>query len=152
MWKQVAASAVGEPAKVANAREALRQDMLGKAAQKLLTGKSQGRGLVVMSVVLPAEGHLGRADREKAMVGNGDPMGIASEVMQDVFGSTKGRFGVDDPVLLKQGAQERVERNKLCLIGTSPGLLKTRLKHGIELRKSRGDAVCNGSPSTLLQR
>ena len=41
---------------------------------------------------------------------------------------------------------------KLCLIGNSSGLLKTRLKHGIELRKSRGDAAGNGSPSTLLQR
>jgi hypothetical protein len=63
---------------------------LGKAAQKLLTGKSQGAGLVVMSVVPPAEGYLGRADREKAMVGNGDTMGITSEVMQDVFGPPNG--------------------------------------------------------------
>lgn len=110
MWKQVATSSVGEPAKVANAWEALRQYVLGKAAQKLLTGKSQGTSLVAMSVVLPAEGHPGRADREKAMVGDRDPMGIASEVMQDVLGSTKGRLGVDDPVLLKQSAQERVER------------------------------------------
>jgi hypothetical protein len=110
VWKQVATSSVGEPAKVANAWEALRQYVLGKAAQKLLTGKSQGTSLVAMSVVLPAEGHPGRADREKAMVGDGDPMGIASEVMQDVLGSTKGRLGVDDPVLLKQSAQERVER------------------------------------------
>ena len=94
MWKQVAASSVGEPAEVANAWEALRQDVLGKAAQKLLTGKSQGTGLVVMSVVLPAEGDLGRADREKAMVGNGDTMGITSEVMQDVSGSTKRRASI----------------------------------------------------------
>jgi hypothetical protein len=94
VWKQVAASSVGEPAEVANAREALRQYVLGKAAQKLLTRKSQGTGLVVMSVVLPAEGHLGRADPEKAMVGNGDTMGITSEVMQDVFGSTKRRASI----------------------------------------------------------
>ena len=44
------------------------------------------------------------------MVGNGDAMGIASEIMQDVLGSTKGGLGVDDPVLLKQGAQEGLER------------------------------------------
>ena len=40
---------------------------------------------------------------------------------------------------------------KLCLSNSS-GLLKTRLKHGIELSKSRGDAACHGSPATLLQR
>jgi hypothetical protein len=43
--------------------------------------------LVMMGVVFPAEGHLGRADREEAMVGNGHAMGIASEIMQDVLGS-----------------------------------------------------------------
>jgi hypothetical protein len=49
-------------------------------------------------------------------------------------------------------ADGRLLSMKLCLIGNSSGLLKTRLKHGIELRKSRGDAAGNGSPSTLLQR
>ena len=34
----------------------------------------------------------------------------ASGYNEDVVGPTKGRLGVDDPVLLKQGAQERVER------------------------------------------
>lgn len=110
VWKPVAASSVGEPAEVANAGEALRQDVLGKAAQKLLTRKSQGTSLVMMGVVFPAEGHLGRADREEAMVGNGHAMGIASEIMQDVLGSAKRRLRVDDPVLLKQGAQEGAKR------------------------------------------
>ena len=109
MGKQVAASSVGQPAKVANPWEALGQDMLGKATQELLNRKSQSTRLVMMGIVLPAEGHLGRSDREQAMVGNGDAMGVAREIMQDVFGSTKGWLGVDDPVLLKQGTQERLE-------------------------------------------
>jgi hypothetical protein len=94
VWKQVAASSVGEPAEVTNARKALRQHVLGKAAQELLTGKSQGTRLVVMSIVFPTEGHLGRADREQAMVGNGDTMSIASEIVQDVLGSTKRRASI----------------------------------------------------------
>ena len=40
---------------------------------------------------------------------------------------------------------------KLCLRGRSSTLLETRLKHGIELRKSRGDGACDGSPSAILQ-
>jgi Transposase, Mutator family len=40
---------------------------------------------------------------------------------------------------------------KLCLRDKSSGLLKTRLEQGIELRNSRGEAACNGSPSTILQ-
>ena len=94
MGKQVAASSVGEPAEVANAWEALGQDVLGKAAQELLTRKSQSTRLVMMGIVLPAEGHVGRTDREQAMVGNGDPMGIASEIMQDMLGSTKRRASI----------------------------------------------------------
>src|SRR5882672_10931378 len=42
---------------------------------------------------------------------------------------------------------------KLCLMSnSSSGLLKARLKHSIELRKSRGDGACNGSPSAIFQR
>jgi hypothetical protein len=48
--------------------------------------------------------------------------------------------------------EHRLLSIKLCLTGKSSGLLKTRLKHGIELRKNRGDGACNGSPSTILQR
>src|SRR5262245_34974449 len=50
------------------------------------------------------------------------------------------------------GPESRLLSMKLCLMGNSSSLLKTRLKHGIELRKSRGDAAGNGSPSALLQR
>lgn len=41
---------------------------------------------------------------------------------------------------------------KLCLTGGSSGLLKTRLKQSIELRKSRGDAAGQGSPTAIFQR
>src|SRR6266446_10770819 len=50
------------------------------------------------------------------------------------------------------GGLKRLLSIKLCLTDKSSGLLKTRLKHGIELRKNRGDGACNGSPSTILQR
>ena len=66
--------------------------------------------LVVMRVVLPSKGDVGVVDREKAMVGNGDAMGIASEIVQDVFWPTKRRFGIDDQVLSEQSAQEGGKR------------------------------------------
>ena len=33
-------------------------------------------------------------------------MGVAGQVVKDVFGSAKGRLGIDDPVLLKERAQK----------------------------------------------
>ena len=38
-------------------------------------------------------------DREQAMVGDGDAMGVAGQVLQDVLRAAEGRLGVDDPVL-----------------------------------------------------
>ena len=39
------------------------------------------------------------------MVGDGDAVGIAAEILQDVLGSTEGWFGVDDPISAEEGAQ-----------------------------------------------
>src|SRR5260370_42151327 len=40
------------------------------------------------------------------MVGDGHAMGVAGQVVKDVFGSAKGLLGIDDPVLLKERAQK----------------------------------------------
>ena len=104
--KQVVAAPVGKPTEVADAREALGQHVLKKAAQKLLACKSQGASLVVMRVIFPAEGYVGIVDGEKTMVGDGHAMSVASQIMQDVVWPAKGRLGIDDPFLTEQGAQE----------------------------------------------
>jgi hypothetical protein len=47
------------------------------------------------------------------MIGNGDAVGVAGQVAQDVLGSTEGRLEVDHPVLPEQGAQEGGEPLRL---------------------------------------
>ena len=47
------------------------------------------------------------------MIGNGDTVGVAGQVAQDVLGSTEGRFEVNHPVLPEQGAQEGGEGLRL---------------------------------------
>ena len=74
--------------------------MLEEAAQELLRRERHGALLAVVRVVLPAKGDLGVGDREQAMVGDGHAMGVAGQVVKDVFGSAKGRLGIDDPVAL----------------------------------------------------
>src|SRR5207248_11421940 len=39
------------------------------------------------------------------MVGDGDAVGIAAEVLQDVLGSAEGWFGVDDPIFAEERTQ-----------------------------------------------
>ena len=63
-----------------------------------------------MSVVLPAEGDVGVGDVDEAMIGDRDPMRVASQIVQDMFGTAEGPLGVDHPVFAKQGTEEGMER------------------------------------------
>jgi hypothetical protein len=62
-----------------------------------------------MGVILPTKTHRGIRDREQGVVGDGDAMSVAGQIVKDVFWSAKGGLGIDDPVLLKQSAQKRDE-------------------------------------------
>lgn len=59
-----------------------------------------------MGVILPAKTHRGVGDREQAVVGDGDAVSVAGQIVKDVFWSAEGGLGIDDPVLLKQSAQK----------------------------------------------
>jgi hypothetical protein len=43
------------------------------------------------------------------VIGNRYAMRVASQVMQDMLGATEWLFGVDDPVIAKQGTEESSE-------------------------------------------
>src|SRR5258707_883505 len=43
------------------------------------------------------------------MVGDGDAVGIAGQVVENMFGAAEGRLGVDDPVLLAEFPEEAAE-------------------------------------------
>ena len=62
-----------------------------------------------MGIVLPAEGDLVVFESDEPMVGDGDAMGIAAEIAEDVMGATKRGFGIDHPFPAMQRAQESAE-------------------------------------------
>jgi hypothetical protein len=43
------------------------------------------------------------------MVGDGDAMRVAAEIVQDMLRAAEGRLGINDPVLLEQSAQKSCE-------------------------------------------
>jgi hypothetical protein len=55
--------------------------------------------LATMSIVSPAERDSIVLKGHEPMVGNGDAMGIASQVVEHMFGAAEWRLGVDDPLL-----------------------------------------------------
>ena len=65
--------------------------------------------LIVVGGVAPAEGDLAVGQRDQAMVGDGDAVSVATEILQHVLGSAEGWFGVEDPVFAEQGTQPGCE-------------------------------------------
>ncbi|BCH12571.1 hypothetical protein MesoLj131c_68290 (plasmid) [Mesorhizobium sp. 131-3-5] len=54
-------------------------------------------GLVVVAIVLPAEADLSVVQAHEAAVGDGDAMGVAAQIGEDLFGTAERGLGVDDP-------------------------------------------------------
>ena len=99
------AVAAGEEAEVADAVEVLGQDMEQEAADELFGGEGQGLEAAVMAVVPPTEADLTVLDGEEAVVGDGDAVGVAAEVVEDLVGAGEGGLGVDDPLGLAEGLE-----------------------------------------------
>jgi len=89
-WQQGGASSVGEEAEVADADEALREQVKQETPQELVARDGHQFLLIVIGGVAPAEGDLFIGQCDQAMVGDGDAMSIAAEILQDVLGSPKG--------------------------------------------------------------
>jgi len=53
----------------------------------------------VVSRITPAKSDLAIGERDQAMVGDGHTMSVAAQILQHIFGTTKGTFQVHHPVL-----------------------------------------------------
>jgi len=79
-----------------------RQYMLEKTSDELLSADGHGFGLSAAGT-LTSKGHLSILGREDSVVGDGDPVNVAGQVIEDCGGALNGRFTMDDPVLLPKG-------------------------------------------------
>ena len=71
--------------------------------------KSHHLGLVVVAIVSPAEADLSLFEPDEPTVGDGNAMGVAAEIGEDLIGATKGWLGVDDPFEPAQLAEMALE-------------------------------------------
>ena len=86
--------AVAEEAVVANALEAVGQDMKQEAADEFVPGQGHGFLLAAVAIVLVAELHLAVFDGEQTIIGDGYAMGIAAHVIEDLLGAGKGGLSI----------------------------------------------------------
>ena len=80
-----------------------------ETAQELMGRNGHDLLLAAVGVVSPAERDAIVLEGHEAMVGDGDAVGVAGQVVEHVFGAAEGRLGINDPVLLAELAEEVVE-------------------------------------------
>src|SRR5258708_10361756 len=65
--------------------------------------------LAAVGIVSRAEEDAIALEGHETMVGDGDAVGIAGQVVENMFGATEGWLGVDHPVLLAEFPEEAAE-------------------------------------------
>jgi hypothetical protein len=90
---------------VPNLVDTRRQHMLEKTPNELLGVDGHGRRLSCASGPIP-KGHLTVVDRKDSAVGNGDPVDVASQVVEDLTATLDSRFTVNDPVLFPESFRQ----------------------------------------------
>jgi hypothetical protein len=118
----LSALSVGEQAEVTDFNEAGWQDVEQEAADELDRIEGHDLDAVVMLGVAPAKAHLAVAKIEESAVGDGDTMGVAGQILQDMLGTAEGWLGADHPRLVAQQKQQGVERlvTRTAACGTAP--------------------------------
>ncbi|MDM7996754.1 MAG: hypothetical protein QUT30_13875 [Acidobacteriota bacterium] len=101
--------AIGHKTEVSDSGEAWGKNLEKEAAGEFVCFESHGSDGIVFSAISPLECYFAILKRHQAVIGNGDAVSIAADVIEDLSGSPEGRFGVDDPFMLAVSAQELAE-------------------------------------------
>jgi hypothetical protein len=86
---------------VADADQALGQNMDQEAAQELLCGDRHDLLSAAVRIVFPEKRDPIIPERNRSMVGDGDAVRLTSEIVQNMLGTAEGWLGMDDPVLVE---------------------------------------------------
>lgn len=108
------AISIGEQPVVANAHEPAGENVLEKSSDEFVDFQGHGFGATAMAIVSPCEGDTAVFQVDQAVVGDGDAMGVAREVIEDFRGAAEGRRGVNDPVNPAVFLQKTFESLGLC--------------------------------------
>ena len=83
----------------------MRQNVEKKTADEFLRGKGHRFLLALVPIILISEAHLTAFDVQQAVVGDGDAMSVAADVIQHLLRSGEGPLGIDDPLALTDRLQ-----------------------------------------------
>ena len=83
---------------MADLAEPAGQDVQEEAADEFCGVQGHRLLLIPVSVIPPEEGDLAVLQGQDAVVGDGDAVGIAAQISDDLFRGAEGRLAVDDPL------------------------------------------------------
>jgi len=115
------ADSIGKKAEVADADQAGRQHVEQEAADELDRIESHGLGAGMIGVVFPVKADMAVFQRAKAMVGDGDAMRIAGQILEHAPRSTERRLHVNYPFELRDCFAHGLERGRLGQIAKLAG-------------------------------
>ncbi len=104
--KILLAGTVGEQPVVADAHEVLGQHMLEKPPDELRRIKAHRALDATAPVVFVAEDDFAIVDVNQTLIGDGDAVSIASQILEYLLWTCEGRLGVDDPIVTVQPLDE----------------------------------------------
>lgn len=96
-------------AEVADADEGGGKRVKQETPNEFFRGQGHGLALVAVATIAKGKGDVAVFDVKNAVVGNGDAVGIAAEVVENFFRPAERRLGVDDPWLLTKPSNQVVE-------------------------------------------
>src|SRR5205823_4519090 len=105
---------ISEEAGKANTDEPARQDMEQEATQEFFGGDGHLALFAAVDVVLPSEADLAVSNGQKSMIGDGDAVGVACQIVEHMHWSAKRTLGVHYPIQTKQRPQEGQESFLRC--------------------------------------
>jgi|HubBroStandDraft_4_1064222.scaffolds.fasta_scaffold74345_3 hypothetical protein len=110
------ADAIGEEAEVADADQAGRQHVEQEATDELDRVEGHDLGAGVVRVVFPVKADMAVVQGAKPVIGDGDAMSVASEILEHASWSPQGRLYVNNPFELSGCFTHGLERRRLSQI------------------------------------
>ena len=120
-----------------------RQNVKKEPSDKLAGLEGHGLLTVMVCIIPPSEGNIAVLDGEDAVITDRDPVGISAEVLKDAPGAIKGRFAIDDPLLMIEKSPERFEGSGFLEMADTAGEYKiTRFEAMFEEVKELASEQC----------
>jgi len=121
--------------------------MKKEPSDKLACLQRHGLLMVVVCIISPEKRNSAVLDGEDAVVADGDPVGISAEVLKDPRGAIKGRFAIDDPLLMVKMFSEGFEGSGFLEMADAAGEYKIpRCEAVFEEVKELASEQCRHDP------